>query len=1421
MKVTSDVEIAGFEFVRTVGQDLLGLNAQPVEDQLSNLYFPQLAVLGPWETELNLVNTSEQSVILTLSVFQENGFLFDTGDLANNPIVRTLDGGASLSEDVEAMFGFTGDSVQQGWLLVESTSAAINGSISYGLAGSVASVTASATGQKRALFSHIATSGGFFTGVALLNSGQLATNVRLLAITPAGQVLGSYNTVLQPGQRVSQLIDQLIPQAAELNGGLIWVKSESPIHLTSVFGNPTVLANIPPQQAPESYEPDSDLSPVVVTPGLAVLQLGQSQPFQITGLEDVDWNVNGVAGGSESAGSVTESGIYEAPEAVPDQQVLTVIAESGGQAAGASVDILQKENLLISSAIVQSVAYLGSLDRLYTAELTLLSSSEEGPAPAAQKPAQTSGDTEIVEVSPTQVRVSLVEFAGEEISKMISFEASTGDEYLLAAAKTSGRVIRIDPRTRETQDVATGLNQPESLVLDPVTGDLLVAESDKVSSVSQSDLEAGLSAALRLSPDRGSNQAQELFPADQVDGITVDLCTGTIYISNRASGEILAYDRDNEQLSAIFRGLDEPTRLQSINRLRVSCPDASQILALELGIDVVDLLSPTRRSLRRWIAASGSTDLAILEEGSFGSDGILLTETVEEDQVKRRTVSAIATDDIFGTKRDNPPIVDPMDPVAPVPDPDPEFASLSIGHGGPGSGLVDVSPLGGCDSLEGSCSFQVASGTFVRLAALGAEPGDTGEFSSGSGSALGCAGSTCSFVITENSGVTATWESGGGAEVGVGFSGEGMGEVTADQNVCSGPSCSFSYAVGSLVTLRVEPSEESSFGGFSGDCVSSSSSCRFAITLDSSVTATFNPAAVELNPNSGFLVVERVGTGRGTVTGGGIECPPECSTVVPSDTEVSLTASPEGEAIFEGWRGACGGTGGCTVLVDSPKVVTAIFQLPFTQLPPAEPPVEEPCLTNDECESGLCVGGFCAPPGVEVCETNDECESGLCLGGFCAPEGVEVCEANEECESGLCIGGFCSPPGALMACEADDECESGLCVGGFCAPPGTVVCETNEECESGMCVGGFCAQDPPFGAMCETNEECESGMCIGGFCSPPGAVACETNEECESGMCEEGFCRQEPPPGAVACETNEECESGMCEEGFCRQEPPPGAVACEMNEECESGMCVEGFCTQEPPSGEMCETNEECESGFCVEGFCAPPGAVACETNEECESGMCEEGFCRQEPPPGAMMCETDAECESGMCEEGFCRQEPPPGAMACETNQECESGMCEGGFCVPEHGHGGAACEMDEECESGMCVEGFCTEEPPSAPMCETDADCEEGVCAEVGFCVPDSPPGGPETCETDSDCMNGTCDQGFCIRDDPPGGPGMGEACGSNAECASGFCVDNFCAEPPPGDPPPGDPPPDDPPPDDPPPGGPPPDDPPGGPPPGGPPP
>ena len=210
VSVTANVAIAGFELVRTSGGDLLGLNARDGLEQLTQLFFPQVAVLGPWKSELGLVNYSSTPVIATISVFKPDGTLYAEADLQNNPVTAIVGSNDSLLADVETLFGFAGEQTLDGWLLVESTSASLNGFISYGLpgTGSVASVTSSAQGQKRAIFSHIATSGGFFTGVAVLNSGQLATNVTILAIQPTGVVLGSFNTVLKPGERLSKLIDE-------------------------------------------------------------------------------------------------------------------------------------------------------------------------------------------------------------------------------------------------------------------------------------------------------------------------------------------------------------------------------------------------------------------------------------------------------------------------------------------------------------------------------------------------------------------------------------------------------------------------------------------------------------------------------------------------------------------------------------------------------------------------------------------------------------------------------------------------------------------------------------------------------------------------------------------------------------------------------------------------------------------------------------------------------------------------------------------------------------------------------------------------------------------------------------------------------------------------------------------------------------
>jgi hypothetical protein len=68
--------------------------------------------------------------------------------------------------------------------------------------------------------------------------------------------------------------------------------------------------------------------------------------------------------------------------------------------------------------------------------------------------------------------------------------------------------------------------------------------------------------------------------------------------------------------------------------------------------------------------------------------------------------------------------------------------------------------------------------------------------------------------------------------------------------------------------------------------------------------------------------------GNGTVTSSppGIACGSDCTESYDVVTGVTLTAVPEGNAVFAGWSGACTGTStSCTLTMDGPKLVTATF----------------------------------------------------------------------------------------------------------------------------------------------------------------------------------------------------------------------------------------------------------------------------------------------------------------------------------------------------------------------------------------------------------------------------------------------------------------------------------------------------------------
>lgn len=186
-----------------------------------------------------------------------------------------------------------------------------------------------------------------------------------------------------------------------------------------------------------------------------------------------------------------------------------------------------------------------------------------------------------------------------------------------------------------------------------------------------------------------------------------------------------------------------------------------------------------------------------------------------------------------------------------------------------------------------------------------------------------------------------------------------------------------------MLTATAEPG--SALESFAGAC--SGTPC----TIDPvepgktyEVTATF----VRVRPSEFPLAVSSTGSGRVTSSPAGIDCGPKCSASYPTDSPVTLTATPTPGWSFAGWGGDCTGTGTCSVTMSSPRSATAAFAAPDTVYALAAAAAGG-SVTSDVPGIGCgdsCVGSYGA--GVEVTLT----PSGypVVWGGACSGSGACV-----------------------------------------------------------------------------------------------------------------------------------------------------------------------------------------------------------------------------------------------------------------------------------------------------------------------------------------------------------------------------------------------------------------------------------------------
>ncbi|MBI4704819.1 MAG: hypothetical protein HY744_27260 [Deltaproteobacteria bacterium] len=472
----------------------------------------------------------------------------------------------------------------------------------------------------------------------------------------------------------------------------------------------------------------------------------------------------------------------------------------------------------------------------------------------------------------------------------------------------------------------------------------------------------------------------------------------------------------------------------------------------------------------------------------------------------------------------------------------------------------------------------------------------------------------------------------------------------------------------------------------------------------------------------------------------------------------------------------------------------------------------DPCQSDNECASGLCVDGLCCNASCA-----GPCDACNVKGseGSCAPLAPGSAGA-PSCSPYLCDGQQAGCPascGSHADCVPDHHCDGqGSCVADF---SGGTPCGDPAACAGGHCADGVCC-DISCQGSCIACTAALKGSGKDGTC---GVVLADTDPKngCEpdvdpsvkcpaDGLCDgKGYCRihakEKTPCGQAAC-AGDELNGWTCQaDGTCTQGPVSCSpyrcegsactASCAETGDCAAdGWCDQGECRPRGANGEPCTEAEQCGSGHCVDGYCC---------HDEC-SGQCEacdveggNGSCvpvvgephGQRPPcPGpapdnpcvAAQCDGLARtsCQAPVGDEVLCRPASCADGVAVAEGRCAANGSCQpaqSASCAPY------ACGADR-CQSSCatsqdCAPGYaCAASSDGDGACEPEASCDgdhtvsrpEGGtidctpyrCAPSGACL--------GACQSAADCVAGlVCDSsGRCTPPAPAGARSEHGGCG-----------------------------------------------------------
>ncbi len=194
-----------------------------------------------------------------------------------------------------------------------------------------------------------------------------------------------------------------------------------------------------------------------------------------------------------------------------------------------------------------------------------------------------------------------------------------------------------------------------------------------------------------------------------------------------------------------------------------------------------------------------------------------------------------------------------------------------------------------------------------------------------------------------------------------------------------------------------------------------------------------------------------------------------------------------------------------------------------------------PCFANGDCGAAGCcranqcvASSLCSAVTLDAgrCATTQDCSTGWCDDGLCAPS----CLSNGDCTGARTCDPStrtCVTPCNGMQCPNGEACDGTLCRR-VCGGP--LLCDPGFKCNA----ASRCVPECANRADCPAHRNCQSGACV--FDG-----TCDVDVDCPAGtICIDTSCQ--PRPNALADGGGFACPNGPCD--------------CRSGEVCDDGRCV-------------------------------------------------------------------------------------------------------------------------------------------------------------------------------------------------------------------------------------------------------------------------